>query len=189
MLKKLFSSRVRTKLLTTLFLSPGNERNAWELTQSLGEHYSAVWKELNRLEEIGILTSEHRGNAKVYCVNSGCPIEPELRSIIMKTEGIGGLLRRKLVALKDVQRAFIYGSFGSGKADRFSDIDLMIIGVLDLGEISSLVAEAEREVNRSIKYVIFSEKEWKEKLAKRDPFAVNVEDSQKIMLIGSENGI
>jgi predicted nucleotidyltransferase len=189
MLNSLFSSRVRAKLLTALFLSPGAERNAWELAQSLNETYSAVWKELNRLEEIGILRSEHKGNTKAYQVNTACPIVPELRSIIMKTEGIGLAIQSKLRNLGDVRKAYIYGSFASGKADLQSDIDLMIIGDVKLEELSEIVSVVEKELNRPINFVIFSEKEWLEKLANAEPFAVNVEQSEKIMLVGGECGV
>ncbi|MEN4042974.1 MAG: nucleotidyltransferase domain-containing protein [Anaerolineaceae bacterium] len=189
MLASLLSSRVRARILTALFLSPGVERNAWELAQSLGEHYSAVWKELNRLEGIGILVSEQKRNVKAYRVNNACMIEPELRSIVIKTEGVGGLLKTKLSTMENVRKAFIYGSVASGKADRYSDIDLMIIGEINLEELSSLVAEAEKELNRPINYVIFSEQEWKEKLANNEPYAVNVDSSQKIMLVGGEYAV
>ena len=189
MLETILSSKVRAKILVAFFLSPGIEKNAWELTQSLGENYSAIWKELNRLEENGILASERRGNAKAYRVNHACPIEPELRAIVMKTEGIGGLLKTKLSIMKNVKRAFIYGSAASGKADRFSDIDLLIIGELNLEELSTLISEAEKELNRPINYVVFPEKEWKEKLANNEPFAMNVEKSQKIMLVGGEDAV
>jgi predicted nucleotidyltransferase len=189
MLTTLFSSRVRTKILTTLFLTPGNPRNAWELAHSLDENYSAVWKELNRLEESGILKSEPRGNAKSYRVDPACPIESELRSMILKTEGIGGVLREKFGALGNVKKAFIYGSFASGEADERSDIDLMVIGEINLEELADLIAEAEKELNRPINYVIYSEKEWGDKLANQDPFAENVDHSKKIMLIGGENAI
>lgn len=189
MLTTLLSSRVRARVLSALFLSPGIERNAWELTQSLGENYSAVWKELNRLEGMGILISEQRGNAKAYRVNYACPIEPELRSIVLKTEGLGGQLREKFGTIKNVQVIFIYGSVASGKADRYSDIDLMIIGEVDLEEISSLISEAERTLNRPINYVIFSETEWKERLTNEDPFALNVENSEKIVLVGDKDAV
>jgi len=66
MLATLFSSRVRAKVLAAFFLSPGEKHNAWELAQSLAENYSVVWKELARLEGLGILTSEQRGNSKDY---------------------------------------------------------------------------------------------------------------------------
>ncbi|MCL4559243.1 MAG: winged helix-turn-helix domain-containing protein, partial [Chloroflexi bacterium] len=82
MLTTLFSSRVRSKLLTAFFLSPGVEWTAWRLAQSQNESYSAVWKELNKLEKISILTSKRQGNSKTYRVNPQCPIAPELSSIL-----------------------------------------------------------------------------------------------------------
>lgn len=184
MLGLLISSRVRAKILTALFLSPGAERNAWELARSLGESYGAVWKELKRLESLGVMVSEQRGNARVFRVDLACPIEPELRTMILKTEGIGGLLREKLAPMEKVKQAFIYGSIASGQADLRSDVDVMIIGTIDLEEISALVAQAEKELNRPVNYTVFSEEEWAVKLASSDPFAVNVQTGAKIMLKG-----
>lgn len=46
MLESLFSSRVRSRLLTVLFLSAENGMNAHELSQRIAESYSAVWREL-----------------------------------------------------------------------------------------------------------------------------------------------
>jgi hypothetical protein len=85
MLATLFSSRVRAKVLAAFFLSPGEIFNAWQLARKLGENYSAVWKELVRLEGLGILVSQQRGNTKDYWVNETCPIVPELRLIVLKT--------------------------------------------------------------------------------------------------------
>jgi predicted nucleotidyltransferase len=184
MLETLFSSRVRAKLLTAFFLSPGIEQNAWGLSRSLKENYSVIWKELNRLERLGILTRKPIGNSKAYQVNPECPIAPELRSIIMKTEGLGSVIRKKLNELGNLKEAYIYGSFASGEANEHSDIDLMVLGEVNLEGLARLVAEAEKELNRPINYVIFSEKEWEDKLAKEEPFAVNVEQSPKIMLVG-----
>ncbi len=181
---ELLISKVRAKLLAALFLSPGAERNAWELSRSLGENYSAVWRELNRLEKIGVLISEPKGNARAFRVNPACPIEPELRSIVLKTEGVGGLLRENLEAMEDVKMAFLYGSFASGKADLHSDIDLMIIGRIQLEEISSMVAQAEKDLNRPVNYTIYTDEEWAEKISRGDPFAMNVETGAKIMLKG-----
>jgi len=180
---------VRAKLLSTLFLSPVQDRNAWELSQSLKESYSAIWKELKRLEEVGILTSKLIGNAKAYQVNPKCPISPELRSIILKTEGIGGVIQKKLTTMGDVRKAFIYGSFATGEADAHSDIDLMVIGEINLEEFSDMISETERELNRPINYVIFSEIEWNEKLANEEPFAINVNQSDKIILVGGEDAV
>jgi predicted nucleotidyltransferase len=189
MLATLFSSRVRAKVLATFFLSPGEGHNAWELAQRLGENYSAVWKELVRLEELGILTSSQRGNSKEYQVNEGCPIAPELRSIVLKTEGVGTVIKKKLQEMSNVKAAFIYGSYASGEADASSDLDLMIIGEVNLDQLAPVVSELEDELDRPINYVIYSEEEWNEKAAVKDPFWENVTNAPKIILIGGEHAL
>jgi predicted transcriptional regulator len=85
MLTELISSRVRAEALTAFFRSPDQRYSAAELARHLDETYSAIWKELKRLEGLGILVSEKRGAAKVYQVDETCPIAPELRSIVAKT--------------------------------------------------------------------------------------------------------
>jgi predicted nucleotidyltransferase len=97
-------------------------------------------------------------------VNSACPITPELRSIVLKTEGVGAMIQIQLYEMGKVKEAYIYGTYASGEADENSDIDLMIIGVVNLEELASLITEMEKELNLPINYIIFSEQEWNEKL-------------------------
>ena len=189
MLATLFSSRVRAKLLVAFFLSPGEKHNAWELSQRLGVNYSAVWKELVRLEGLGILTSEQRGNSKDYQVNKDCSIAPELRSIVLKTEGAGVVIKEKLQEMGGVKEAFIYGSYASGEADVRSDLDLMIIGEIDLDQLAPVISGLEKDLNRPINYVIYSEEEWKEKKAVKDPFWENVARAPQIWLIGGDHAL
>lgn len=189
MLATLISSRVRAKVLAAFFLSPGEKHNTWGLARRLGENYSAVWKELVRLERLGILTSEQRGNSKDYQVNNACPITSELRSIVLKTEGVGMVIKEKLQELGSVKEAFIYGSYASGEADAGSDLDLMIIGEIDLDRLAPVISVLEKQLNRPINYVIYSEEEWNEKAAVKDPFWENVTRAPKIMLIGGENAL
>ena len=189
MLTTLFSSRVRAKVLSAFFLRAGENRNAWELAKDLGENYSAVWKELARLEGLGILTVEQRGNSKEYRVNDRCPIIPELRSIVLKTEGVGGALKEKLRGMRGVKEAYIYGSYASGEADSQSDLDLMIIGDIDLAKLSPVIAGLEKELNRPINYIIYTPDEWQEKIAAKDSFLENVAREPKIILIGGEDAL
>jgi predicted nucleotidyltransferase len=189
MLEILFSSRVRAKILTAFFMSPGMGYNAWKLAQNLGESYSAVWKELARLEEIGLLTSQPQGNSKVYQVNPTCPFAPELRSLILKTEGIGDTLRAYFSKLKGIQSVFIYGSYASGEADAKSDLDLMVIGKVELPQFAPFIARLENELNRPINYAIFTREEWDNRLGNQDAYALNVLNSPKIMLIGEMDAL
>jgi predicted nucleotidyltransferase len=189
MLSTLFSSRVREKVLAAFFLSPGEGHNAWELARSLGENYSAVWKELVLLERVGILTSEQKGKTKDYYIDKSCPIEPELRSIVLKTEGAGEVIKEKLQEVGRVKDAFIYGSYASGEADSRSDLDLMIIGEINLDQLASVISDLEKELKLPINYVIYSEEEWIEKKEVKDPFWENALSAPKIWLIGGEDAL
>ncbi|HZW04787.1 MAG TPA: nucleotidyltransferase domain-containing protein [Anaerolineaceae bacterium] len=148
-----------------------------------------MWKELARLERMGILSSESVGNTKAYRVNPACPIAPELRSIVLKTAGVGDAIRRELAETHGVKAAFIYGSYASGQADERSDLDLLVIGEVDLPRFASLIAGLEKQLNRPINYVIASQQEWNEKLARKDSFATNVTRSPKIPLIGEDDAL
>lgn len=189
MLESLFSSRVRAKLLTVFMLSPGEGYNAWDLADLLDENYSAIWKELVHLARLKILISEYRGRSKIYRVYSECPILPELRSIVLKTEGVGKVIHQRLSGMGAVRAAFIYGSYASGEADLHSDLDLMVIGEVNLAQFAALITDLEKELKRPINYVIFSEKEWALKVSEEDPFVWNVIHSPKVILIGDEHAI
>jgi predicted nucleotidyltransferase len=187
LLQALFSSRVRVRLLTIFLLNPDVRLHASALTQSVGAQYNAVWKELNNLERAGVLVSAPSANTKVYSVNSRCPILPQLRGIILKTVGIGDTLRQALTNLGSVDAAFIYGSFASDEADSQSDIDVMIIGKVDLTRLAPIVARLEKDLGRAVNYIAYAPDEWREK--QREPFIVNVLSSPKIMLIGDEDAL
>lgn len=189
MLATLFSSRVRAKVLAAFFLSPGEKHNAWELAHRLGENYSAVWKELVRLEKSGIITGEQGSHSKDYQINNVCPIAPELRSIVLKTEGAGAVIQNKLQEMGRVNVAFIYGSYASGEADAGSDLDLMIIGEVNLDQLAPVISGLEKELNRPINHIIYSEEEWNEKRIVKDPFWERVTKAPKIMIIGGDHAL
>jgi uncharacterized protein len=188
-LENLFSSRVRARVLSAFFMSPGEGFYALSLAQRLDEHYNAVWKELVRLEKIGLLSSQSMGNAKVYHINPNCAIVPDLRSIVLKTEGVGQAIRLQLAGKEAIKAAFIYGSYATAEADVQSDLDLMIIGKVDLLQFAGLVSRLERELNRPINYVIFDQEEWRAKVENNDPYVLNVKQAAKIFLIGNEDDL
>lgn len=188
-LDQLLSSRVRAKILEVLFLSPGLRINAYQLTQSTNQNYNAVWKELMRLESLGILRSVRNGKTKEYFVNPDCPIERELSLLVLKTRGVGAMLREDLQNNGSVQIAFIFGSYANGTADDKSDIDLFLIGEVDSLFAANLCVQLESKIKRPVNYVLFTDNEWKNKKENGDPFILNIINSSKIFIKGDENGL
>lgn len=180
---------MRVRLLTIFLLSPDSQFHARPLTRLVGAHYNAIWKELKNLERIGLLLSQTSPTIKSYRLNPHFPILPELRAIILKTAGVGDAIRQALSQFNDVQAAFIYGSFAAGDMDNASDIDLMVIGSIDLSRFAPLVSKLEKGLGREVNYVAYSTSEWREKIQKRDAFVANILVAPKIMLIGSEDAL
>jgi predicted nucleotidyltransferase len=189
MLEALFSSRVRVRLLTIFLLNPDTRFHARVLAKMVGAQYSGVWKELKNLEQAGLLFSESSAIFKAYFVNSRFSILPELRSIILKTAGAGDMIRRELEGIGQMEVAFVYGSFAAGDADRQSDIDLMLVGKIDLTRLAPIIARLEKDLGRAVNYTAFTPEEWREKQRKREPFVKNVLNGPKVMLIGDEDAL
>jgi predicted nucleotidyltransferase len=185
MLDRLFSSRVRVRLMTLYLLHPDVGFHVRELSRQVDANYSAIWKELKNLEQVGLLSSENSMGRKVYRLDTAFPIMPELRSIILKTVGAGDLIRQALDEVGGIDAAFIYGSFAGGEPDMQSDLDLMIIGKIKLSDLSSSIAAIEEKLTRPVNYIIYSQEEWESKVKERDPFILNVLKGEKIMLLGS----
>jgi len=187
MLEELFSSNVRVQLLVILLTNPDEEFYIRQLARRMGEHPYAVQRELRRLERLGLLTSRTRGRMKYYSVERDFPLYPELKRIILKTAGLGDLLRRELQNLGSIESAFIYGSVAAGEEDVASDIDLMLVGGVDLLALAPVIAGLEERLGRSINYVVYSPEEFKERRDQRDPFLEDVLKGPIVVLIGRED--
>jgi predicted nucleotidyltransferase len=187
MLEHLFSSRVRVKLLTHIFNHPEEQFYARALSRQTEEHYNAVWRELNNLEHIGLLTSEQNANVRYYRLNPDFPIYDELKRIILKTSGMGQALREALDRLGAVESAFIYGSVAADEEDFLSDVDVMLVGEVDLLALSEVIAGLEDKVGRAVNYMALTQAELAQRLLDGDPFIENVLAGPKVMLIGDED--
>ena len=189
MLQNLFSSNVRVALLTHFYTHPDERFYARDLARRLEEHYNAVWRELGNLEAIGLLSSEENAAAKYYRLNPDFPINEELKRIVLKTTGLGGALREGLERLGAVEWTFVFGSVATGDDDLLSDIDLMLVGKVDLMLLSEVIARLEDQMGRAINYLILSREELVQRTAEGESFIRNVLAGPKIMLIGDEDAL
>jgi DNA-binding transcriptional ArsR family regulator len=137
MLQKLFSSKLRVDLLSLFFGRPDEEFYVREIEKILQEDVGNISRELKNLEGIGLLISRRKGNLKYYLLDRKFPLYDELRSIILKTRGAAGVLTACLQGMEQIDFAFIYGSFATGKETAKSDIDLMVIGDVSLEQLIS----------------------------------------------------
>jgi predicted nucleotidyltransferase len=189
MLKTLFSTNARARLITHFVTHPKQRFYLRQLERLLSESLTPLRRELVRLERFGLLTSKTEGKQKYYTVNEGFSIYSELKSIIYKIQGIGDILQKNLQKIGTIKFAFIYGSTAEDMERLVSDIDLMIIGDVDIEKLNSVIGRAERSLNREINYSVFTEKELMKRQRDKDDFIMSVLKGKKIMLIGDKNGL
>ncbi len=188
-LERIFSSRVRIHLLSHFLIHPDARDHIRALASRVDAQYNAVWKELKNLENAGLLQSEMIGGRKIFSLNPHSAIIPELRSILLKTVAAGDHVRESLGDLEGIKLAFIFGSFANGEVDASSDLDIMLIGDIDLAKISPVIDQLEIMLARDVNYILLTENEWNSRLEDEDPFVINVRNEQKIMLIGTQDDL
>ncbi len=179
----------RQRVLGFLFGQPERSFFASELIQIARAGSGAVQRELARLVQSGLITSELVGRQRHYRANPASPIFEELRSIVIKTGGIAAEVSAALAPLKNrISLAFIYGSIAKKAAHAASDIDLMIVGDgITLEEVFSCLSSAESRLARKISPALYSTDEFQRRRAGGNEFLTKVISGSTIPLFGQLN--
>ena len=188
-LEKIFGSRIRAKIFGWLFTHPGESYFVRQMATILREDPTNVSREMARLEDLGILKSSRNGNLKHFQTNQECPFFNELKGLVLKTAGVAGRVRTSLERLAGIEFAFLYGSYAKGEEKPDSDVDLLIIGDVNMDRLDSSLGKLEKMLGREISYVLYSREEFKSKRKAKDGFLMGVLSGRKIMVIGAEDGL
>ena len=174
-------------MLGWLFTHPDQRYFVRQLTNLLKEDSTNVSRELIRLEKAGVLVSTKEGKQKYYQANRESPVYNELHGLIVKTTGVADVLRSALSSSAGrIRLAFIFGSVASGKEDRASDMDVMVVGEISFGDVVSLLSAAEERLGREVNSVVYPVTEFKKKVKEDHHFVKTVLGEEKIFLIGDE---
>ena len=179
MLEKLFTSKARIKILGYLFFNK-KETYLRETAKELKLSPSAVKREFDNLAELDII----KKTKNKIILNESNPFFEELKQIFLKTDFISYPIKEALTK-KDIEFAFIFGSFAKGNFNSESDIDLLIIGQASLSEIIKLLNSAEKKIKREINPIIWNFQEFKER--KKGKFANEIFSGKILMIKGDEN--
>ena len=180
--------KVRQRVLAVLFGTPDRSFYANEVIALAQSGTGAVQRELAGLSEAGLLTVSKQGNQKHYQANGDAPVFAELRGLVLKTMGLGDVLRAALVPLgTQIDAAFVYGSVARQQDTAHSDIDLMIVsrslGYADLfGALESAIATLGRKVNPTL----YTPADLAKRIQQDNAFVTRVLQQPKIWLIGNE---
>jgi len=204
MLLKLFSSNTRVELLRLFLFDQDKKYYIRQLARDLDLHLNSVRRELNNLEEFGILTFEFvegekdsnlhdddeqaknlaklKQERKYYKVNKEFPLVDEVKSLIMKSYVLNKKeFIDKLKLVGNVKILILTGIFTNNKD---SSVDLLIVGELNKIKLSNAVKKFEKEIGREINYTSMSLEEFEYRRGLSDIFLSKILDGKKMIVIG-----
>ena len=179
MLKALFSSKTRIKLLTTFLLNPDDEYFIRELTRKLDEQINSIRRELDNLKKIGLLKSRARNRKKYYYCNKDFVIYNELKDILLKAMNTDSDLIRNIGKAGDVDLLLLSGIF----VGRESPVDLLLVGDIDNIKLQKLLAESSKS-GKDLRFTNMTKKDFLYRLEMKDKFIRDlITDARSIVAV------
>lgn len=170
MLKALFSSKARIKILTLFLLNPDEQYFIRELTRKLDEQINSIRRELDNLKKIGLLRSKMSNRKKYFQVNKDFIIFPDLRNIFMKAMNNEEDISRKITRMGEVDLLILAGVF---VGDAKSPVDLLIVGDVDKEKLKKYLL-SDLKSKKDLKYTTISRKDFLYRLEYNDKFILEL---------------
>lgn len=176
----------RAELLRLFLTNPQQSFYMQQIGRILGKKVGNFQKTLNNMEKEGILTSEYKANARYFKANKKYPLYKELKSIVFKTVGVIGSIKAALQRARNIDYAFIYGSYAKAKESYLSDIDLLIVGQCKEDRLILELDRLEELLGREINYKLYAPTDFRRELRQKEPFLLEILRNKKTMVIGEE---
>lgn len=178
----ILASKTRSNILAFFFTHADERYYVRELASLTNEDAGNLSRELRRLEAEGICSSSRKGRIKFYSLNKNYPLYSDLKSILFKTAGLEGSLRRLVEDYEGIEEAIMHGSFARGIEKQSSDVDLVIIGKFDRDKFTGQLRGLESKLKRDINFTVYTRQEFNKEMEKRGSFLNIIMSGKKIQL-------
>lgn len=180
--------KTRRAVLALLYSHTDESFYLRQIARAAGAGMGAVQREVKNLTEAGIIRRKVQGRQVYYQANPECPVYDELKSMVIKTVGVGDVLRAALVPLESLIRvAFLFGSLVQDGHRSSSDADIMVVGDVTFAEVVSALSNVQETIRREINPVVYPAEEFRTKLAADHHFLTTVLKDSKFFLIGDQH--
>jgi hypothetical protein len=195
MLEKLFGSRARVKILKLFLLNPADKFYIRQLARDLKLQLNSVRRELENLENFGILTSvikddeadEAKKSAaggqekKYFRANPDFVLFDEIKALMVKAQILYEKdFVRKLQGMGKVKLLVLTGLFVNNPNTL---IDILLVGKINKVKLIKLIKELETELGKEINFTVFEPKEFKYRRDITDIFLYGVLEGRKMVII------
>ncbi len=175
-----FFTPAEQRLLGSVIGQPDREFGTLELLQQMGNGRGAGSALLQRWTDAGVLLERRVGNQRRFMANRAFLLYPELRRIAQKTVALTEPLAQALAPLADrLTEAFVFGSVAAGTDRADSDIDLALVGDIDLFDVSPLLDDVQLRLGRPVHANVYRPSEW----ASEDPVLATIKNGARVDLM------
>lgn len=175
MLKRLFTSNTRIKLLTTFLLNPDQEFFIRELTRRLNEQINSIRRELDNLKKIGILKTKSKSRKKYYYVNKNFFLLPELTALISKAIASDKKIAQDLERMGEIKMLALAGLFINKPTET---IDMLIVGNIDREKLANYL-NVKMQTERPVKFTVLTEDDYRYRINCHDQFIQDIISSKE----------
>jgi predicted nucleotidyltransferase/predicted transcriptional regulator with HTH domain len=181
-------SKVRQRILALLFERPERRLHLRGIARAVAASAGTTARELDRLVDSGLVLRSAEGSQVYFQADRQSPLFESVRTIVQRTIGGPAVIRRHLIGLSGIERAFVYGSHARGSdVTAASDIDLMIIGKPDVDELTDRAAAVERDLGRPLNYTILSDDELRQRRLRGDRFIASVDSGPSLTVLDASD--
>jgi DNA-binding transcriptional ArsR family regulator len=152
-------SQQQGEILALLLGDPDRELSLTEISQLTGAPHPSVYREVQRAEQAGLLTSRKVGNTRLVRADTDSPYYAGLADVLTRAFGVPAVLAVALSQVSGIDEAYVYGSWAArheGQPGRrpIGDIDVLILGEPDRDQLYEAVGQAESRLGRQIQATI-----------------------------------
>lgn len=109
--------------------------------------------------------------------------------MILKTIGLGDVLKNAFKEAGKIELSFIYGSYARNVENAESDIDLFVVGSISTRDLQAVISDIENKFQREINPTIYPREELQGKFTAKNHFILSVLKEPKIFLKGDEHSL
>jgi DNA-binding transcriptional ArsR family regulator len=157
-------SRHQAELLAMLLLHPERRYTVAELVRRLSIPQATVSKEVQRLAEAGIVTTEVVGRSRLIQPDSRSRLVPPLTELIALTYGPNVVVADEFALLQNVELVIIFGSWAARYHGQRglppNDVDVLIVGAPDRIAMYDKAQHAEARLGRPVNPTVCAPEQW-----------------------------
>ncbi len=187
-IEALFGTGAKSKVVSYLYQGAYGDEPlpARPLAREAGVPYGSIDKTLRELTNAQLVVREETVRGPVYRAPVEDPRLAGLFLLVRQDSAIVQQLKRALRSIKGIAYAGVFGSFASGKTQRDSDIDVLVLEQPGIDRFAAMgaLAKVSDKVKRPIQPEFYAVSEFGDKLDRLDPVALSILANPRIDLKG-----